>query len=254
MMKLPNANRNNRNLPIGLERIRKISIEKRLQIKPYFLILSISMVLILLAVSVKDYASFSAPLKLSVSDSFVFLLTYLGAGYLFLVYVAIYRQEEKAVFFLRKFLRNSDCCSQGIRISTKDFEVGIKAYQKTLPSSYWMLNIEEKVKQLKLVLDRGTKEDKTKARMFLQSLTTPILVNDTECFDNIFSEFNSFLMKKMAEKEDIIRITYLPIHDKWGITFRRIFWTGLEKVMPYLILFFFVASFYVIFHISLPWT
>jgi hypothetical protein len=255
LVKIPNFILKNNQEPFffGLKRIRKISIEKRLQVKPYLLILGVSASLIFLTVLVKNYVSLTGVAKFSALDSSLFLASYLGAGYLFFLYFVIYRQDERAVFFFRRFLRSIDGCYQGAEISMTDFEKGLKAYQKTLPSSYWIVSLEDKVKQLQFVLDRGSKEDFRKIQMLLLSMINAILVKDKASFDDTFSTFNGFLMEKASEKKDIIQIATFPVHNKWQITFRRMLWNALEKIMPYLILFLFIAAFYVIFNVKLPW-
>ena len=247
-------NNSNSNVFFGLGKIRGLSIEKRLQLKPYLLTLGFSMYLIAVAILVKNYTSLTGIVKFTATDSIFFAISYFGGAYLFLAYFTIYRQDERAVFLLRRFLRNTNICYNGSKIRMNDFESGLKAYQKTLPPSYWLLNLEAKVKQLQFVLDRGTKDDITKAQMHLQSLTNAIVLKDPTLFDQAFSKFNSFLVEKEAEKRRLfLQISNFPSQGRWQNTVRRMALNSIEKVMPYIIFFTFIAIVYVIFNLKLPW-
>jgi len=232
----------------------RLSIKTRMELKPYLLTISLSMFLLIIALYAKAFGT-DGTLRLPVLDSLLYILFSSIGGIVFITYFVIYEQEEKAIFFLDRFFRRIDLCllNKGIRVGTSDFEKAIKAYQKTLPSSCTLKDLNGILKRTQLVLSRGAREEIGKFQLFTYSLSNAIKERNANLFDNIFSEMSSFLMAKEWEKINIIQVIIPSRKEAIRSSFNKSFVEGIQKILPYFLLFTFIVIIYVLFHIELPW-
>lgn len=230
-----NANR----ITTWTQRIPKPSIKTRLELRKYFSLLAISMFLISSAFFSRSIAIQIASEKYQPPpDFFVGYISLVAAFFFIQIYLNIYKQDEKALFFLEQSVTNIDyCLKEGkLRPSSRLFEIALKSYQKILPSSYPIKNLEKKLKQIELLLKRGTKEEIIKFREFVNALANSIKQHDSPSFDRSFSELSQFLEQFEHEKETMYELNKLSRREAWKKTLSEFLKPSLEKVIGYLIL------------------
>jgi hypothetical protein len=199
----------------------RISIKTRLEIRPYVLLLSVSVFLIFLTTFIGSFKSLNLPLQFSPIRLFLFITSYVSAILLFILAHSIYSQEEKAIFLLDRFFRSGP--------KMKDLERALKSYQKTLPAFYKMTHLKEIVRRTRLVLSRGTDEEVTKIRRYALSLCNAIREDDSPLFDRLLTDMNNFLLTVETQKSDIIQMVSSRKELLQG-SFKRVFSESLKEI------------------------
>lgn len=187
----------------------RISIGTRIYLKKYLLMLSVGMFLVFIALYIHSYNYPKGNIELSISEYPIFLISSLSSFIFLSAYLGIYTQEERATYFLDRFIRRIGLSDNSNRrfVSSKDFETAISAYQKSMvTSSYCIKDLKEIRKRIDLVIDRGSPEDLVKLQLYLRSLSDFIKIQEVNSFDITLSEMDKFLNEKEWEKIGIIKI------------------------------------------------
>jgi hypothetical protein len=199
-------------------KIRRISIRTRISLKPYLLIVAVSLLLITLAFQIM-FSKTGTSLQPFSLDFWAVFGPY-AISLLFLSgYVRCYKQEERAIFLLDRFFRRIDFCLRKpkIRLSVKDFKNALESYQKTLPDFYSLKNLEEKVRQTQLILDRGTPQEIRELQLFVFSLSSSIKMNDASSFRENFQNLCQFLERKEIEEKKILQVNQTNKEKLWNL-------------------------------------
>lgn len=205
-----------------LPKMRRISIKTRMRLKPYLLVLAISMFLVSLAIFLKLNQT-HAPVTPFSYDSVILFVSYGSSLLLIYGWARCYTQEEKTIFLLDRFFRGIDFCMKEprIRISIEIFREALKSYQKTLPSFYTLKSLEETVRQTKLILDRGNSGEISKVQLFVFYLSSSIKMNDASSFRKHFSDFRKFLGENESEEEKILQVNQSRIKNLQSYVFSK---------------------------------
>lgn len=112
-------------------------------------------------------------------------ITTIVAVFFLQLYVFVYSQTERALFFLEQSVENVNCSLKKDigRPYIRFFEKALKAYQKTMPS-FCSMDLEKRIRQTELVFRRGTKDDIIKTRDIINSLADSIRQQNPASFDN----------------------------------------------------------------------
>jgi hypothetical protein len=220
----------------------RFSIKTRMEVKPYFFVIFLSMSFIVLALLAK------ANQTNTTVDFWLFFIPYMLAPTFFMAYMKAYRQEEKTVFLLDRFIRDIDLCKgYGDRLSVRDLENALKAYQKTLPTFCSLDGLRTKLKQIKLILDRGSKQEICKVQEYLYHLSKSIREGNAPSFDKYFFALGQFLNEAEDDRKGIIQITGLTRKEKVSTYITTLGSLSLKKVLP---LIFVAIVIYVIYVLS----
>jgi hypothetical protein len=197
-----------------LPKIGRISIKARMGLKPYLLVLALSMLLVSLAIYFKSNQTNTSIQPFS-SDSVIFFVSYGSALSLFSGWARCYTKEERAIFLLDRFFRRIDFCMKvpRIRLGIKDLREALKSYQKTLPSFYTLKSLEETVGQTQLILDRGNSCEISKVQLFVFRLSSSIKMNDASSFREHFLDFRKFLGENESKEEKILQVNQSRIKE-----------------------------------------
>jgi hypothetical protein len=230
-----------------LPKMRRISIKTRMRLKPYLLVLAISMLLVTLAILLKSNQTNTSVQPFS-SDFVILFVSSVSALSLISGWARCYTQEERAIFLLDRFFREIDFCMKEprIRISIKDFREALKSYKKTLPSFYALKSLEETVRQTKLILDRGNSCEISKVQLFVFWLSSSIKMNDASSFREHFLDFRKFLAETENKELEILQVNQSKIKE------------NLQNVSKHAIMFLFsvlsvtIVAYFISFALSRP--
>jgi hypothetical protein len=240
--------KNTNNLDSYLSKL-KPSIKTRLALKKYFLLLSISLFLVA-TVLIGNSTVNRATTSLSFGIGYIFLMTGL---FCFLAYQNIYKENERALFFMEKSVERIDnCLKKTESISgTYFFEKALRSYQKTMPSFSAIKSLNDRIKQTELVLKLGTREEINAIRDIMNNFATAIRGNDEPFFYDSLAKLNKILEKFVEEKKEMIKLN-MPsnreVVEKSFIEALKPIW---DKVVPYLIIIAVLALIYVFFGVNL---
>lgn len=214
----------------------KLPIESRLVLKRYLLYLSISMFLLTIALLIRSIPNI--PVSLFSLDLWSWFGAYVLAGFLLQGYQGAYTEEERALFFLKEFNRDVKRYIENddTQPDVQSFEKVLKSHQRTMPSYCGFKNWKLKVRQIQIVLERGSKKDISQLQVFLNDLLKSVEDNNNSSLDKHFAEMVRFLEDFEKEKSAVIEISILSKKEKMKTSLQQLLKPVLNKVIPYIIL------------------
>lgn len=214
----------NKKLNLYLEKHRprtsRISIKTRMVLKPYLLVLSLSMLLLTIAILLKSNQT-NTPIQVFSFDFVIFMVS-MGLSLLLVsAWGRCYTPEERATFLLDRFFRKIDLCLRKprIRLDMEDFKNALKSYQKSLPCLYSLRNLDDTVRQTELILNRGEAQEISKVQLFVFCLSCSIKTNDASSFHQNFLDFCKFLGENESNEEKILQVNQSRIKEYLRINF-----------------------------------
>jgi hypothetical protein len=227
----------------------KISIGTRLQLKKYFLLLGISLLLIA-SVLIGNSIVNRATTSLSFGIGYIFMM---AALFCYLVYQNIYKENERAAFFMEKSIERIDDCltNKKSKYSTHFFEKALRSYQKTMPSFSSIKNLNKRIKQTELVLKMGTEDEIIAIRNIMNDFAKAIREQNEPSFYDNLAKLNQILEKFVKEKEELIKLDMPTSREVAGKSFAEAVKPIWDKVVPYLIIIAVLAAIYFLFGVNL---
>jgi len=231
----------------AMERRKITPLSQRITSRKYYLILSYCFALlgaVSLIFLVRSYPPTTSVSFISFALTIVFLE--LSIAYIYR-YQIIVQDKEQAVFYLGKFwdrLRKA-YEKKGQIPSIEDLSKGFKYYENSLASSITLKSTKEKLNQINLVLDRGSKSDHKRLMRVLKKIIDAIEKGDHNEFDIVFVELIDFLSAFENEKRDVIELGK-PTRIKRGrLLLSELAKPILERVVPMLIILAIIALVYI---------
>jgi len=230
----------------------KPSIKTRLQLKKYFLLLAIPMLLIAFMLIGNSVVTREGTEPFSPN---------FGIGYIFVVvaliclqfYQAMYKESELALLYMEKSIKYIDNCLKGTENKPDAYFFGqaLKSYEKTMPSFSSIRHLNDRIKQTELVLKLGTREEIIAVRDFMKAFAQSIKEHDEPSFYDNLAKLNLFLEKFVERKKDVIQLRMVSNREVAKNSFVEAIKPIWNKVVPFLIIIAVLALIYLLFGINL---
>lgn len=229
----------------GVKKRRLRPLSQRLASRKYYLLSFYCFTLLTLVSLIFLVRAYWPAFTITSASRFILTVFFLEFAALSVYYYQYLVQDrERAVFYLRSFNEKLEKALDGKHgqiPSAKLLSDGFKYYEKSLASPFKLKSIKEKLRQIRLVLERGSKGDCKKLLSIFRKIVDAIEKENHEEFDTLFIELRDSLNTYVNTKKDVIELGKPTRMSRIESSLSQLAKPIAEKVVPWLVILAIVA-------------